>query len=377
MNEIKILIVDDSSIVHVIFKKIIAEIPGMRIIGDAYNGKEGLELVRQLSPDVIVLDIGMPEMNGLEAIQEIMNEKPTPIIVFSGASKDTIGTSFKAIELGAVDIIEKPFAQDLSALKQYMEEKLIRSIRTFADFRVVRRIKRPTESKLQTEALRLKEAGDRMKQRHLQTTEKQEPREVPKRFPVIGIAASTGGPQTIRKLLDELSVRKPYAGIVIVQHMAEGFMEGFAEWLAGTSAIPVVMAKEGEFVMPGSICIAPGRYHLAFDDQGRFKYLDSPPIMGIRPSANIMFTHLAVAYRNRVIAVVLTGMGDDGTLGVLQVKEFGGYVIAQDEESSLVFGMPKSVIDAGAADKVLPISRIAEYLCNLCIEKQEKSDEAR
>lgn len=374
MNVIKVLLVDDSSIVHVIMKKIVSEQAGITLIGDAYNGKEGLELTKQLSPDVIVLDIGMPEMNGLEAIQEIMHEKPTPIIVFSGASKDTIGTSFKAIELGAVDIIEKPFAEDLSTLKQYMEEKLFRSIRTFADFRVVRRIKTPAYSRLQEEALKLKEAGDRIKKRHLgQAAEKQETLKVTPDFPVIGIAASTGGPQTIRKLLEDLGLHRPNAGIVIVQHMAEGFMEGFVEWLALYSTIPVVLPKEGAFLEPGPIFVAPGRYHLSFDDKGRFKFLDEPPIMGIRPSANVMFTHLAEVFKKRVIAVVLTGMGDDGTKGSLRIKEMGGFVVSQDEESSLVFGMPKSVIEAGAADKVLPVSRIAEFLFMTCAERQGKS----
>jgi two-component system chemotaxis response regulator CheB len=377
MNEIKVLLVDDSVIVHVILKKIVAEQPGIIIVGDAYNGKEGLELAKQLSPDVIVLDIGMPEMNGLEAIGEIMNEKPTPIIVFSGASKDTIGTSFKAIELGAVDIIEKPYAQDLSALKQYMEEKLIRSIRTFMDFKVMRRIKSPSDSRLHERAQRLKEAGERIKKRHLEAAGKTTELKVPARFPVIGIAASTGGPQTIRKILEELTIHKPNAGIVVVQHMAEGFMEGFVEWLALYSSVPVVMAKEGESAAPGFVHVAPGRYHLAFDEEGRFTFLDEPPIVGIRPSANIMFTHLAQAYKERAIAVVLTGMGDDGTIGITRVKECGGYVVSQDEETSLVFGMPKSAIATGVVDKVLPVSQIADFLYAICNERFGHTDEPR
>jgi two-component system chemotaxis response regulator CheB len=377
MNQVKVLLVDDSSIVHVILKKIIAEMPDIAIIGDAYNGREGLELAKQLSPDVIVLDIGMPEMNGLEAIGEIMNEKPTPIIVFSGASKATIGSSFKAIDLGAVDIIEKPFAEDLSTLKRYMEEKLIRSIRTFADFRVMRRIKRPADSRRVEEAQRLKEAGERLERRHLDARGIRVAPKATDFFPVIGIAASTGGPQTIRKLLERLGARRPNAGIVIVQHMAEGFMEGFAEWLALNSAIPVEIAREGDRIRPGVISVAPGKYHLGFDEDGRFTYLDEPPIMGIRPSANIMLSNLAESYGKRVIAVVLTGMGDDGTLGAIQVKERGGYVIAQDEETSLVFGMPKSAFDAGAVHSVLPLSEMADFICTVCAERTGETDEAR
>ncbi len=377
MNQVKVLLVDDSSIVHVILRKIIAEMPDISIIGDAYNGKEGLELAKQLSPDVIVLDIGMPEMNGLEAIGEIMNEKPTPIIVFSGASKATIGSSFKAIDLGAVDIIEKPFAEDLATLKRYMEEKLIRSIRTFADFRVVRRIKRSPDSRRVEEAQRLKEAGDRMKRRHLEAGGTLTASMETEFFPVIAIAASTGGPQTIRKLLENLGARRPNAGIVIVQHMAEGFMEGFAEWLALDSVIPVEIARDGDRIRPEVISVAPGKYHLGFDEGGRFKYLDEPPIMGIRPSANIMLSNLAESYGKRVVAVILTGMGDDGTRGALRVRERGGYVIAQDEESSLVFGMPKSAVEAGAVHRVLPISQMADFISTVCRERAEKSDEAR
>jgi two-component system chemotaxis response regulator CheB len=297
--------------------------------------------------------------------------------VFSGASKATIGSSFKAIDLGAVEIIEKPFAEDLSTLKRYMEEKLIRSIRTFADFRVVRRIKKPVDSRRVEEAQRLKEAGERMKRRHLEASGIHAAPKVTEFFPVIGIAASTGGPQTIRKLLENLGTCRPNAGIVIVQHMAEGFMEGFAEWLTLDSVIPVEIAKEGDCIRPGVISVAPGKYHLAFDEEGRFKYLDEPPIMGIRPSANVMLSSLAESYGRRAIAVILTGMGDDGTRGALRVKEWGGYVIAQDEESSLVFGMPKSVFEAGAVNNVLPLSQMAEFICTVCRERAEKSDETR
>jgi two-component system chemotaxis response regulator CheB len=392
VNIIKLLIIDDSSIVHLLLNKIVAEQKDIEIVGEAYNGKEGVDLAMKLSPDVIIMDIGMPEMDGLEAIGEIMNEKPTPIIVFSGASKSTVDISFKAIELGAVHIIEKPLAKDLSELKQFMDNNLLHSIRMFADFKVIRHIKKKTG--LHPEGgSHLEQAANRLKDQHLKNQEhfeqlklheedKKPPVHVAKttnhttataNFPIIGIAASTGGPQTIKKLIENIAMMNLNAGIVIVQHMAEGFMQGFCDWLAGYSSIPVTTAKKDELIEAGHIYIAPGEYHLEFSENGRFKFIDSPPILGIRPSASIMFASLAETYKKRVIGVVLTGMGEDGTKGLLKVKQNGGYVIAQDEESSLVFGMPKAAFEAGVVDKVLNLSAIADFLKNLCKERVSDS----
>jgi two-component system, chemotaxis family, protein-glutamate methylesterase/glutaminase len=377
MEEIKVLLIDDSSIVHVLLEKVFAGRTDMRICGNAYNGREGLELVRKTNPDVIIMDIGMPEMNGLDAIVEIMDERPTPIIVFAGASKSSIDISFRAIELGAVHIIEKPYAEDLSSLKVFMDEKLVKSIKTFADIKVVRHIKR-SEPRTERKTALNHESKDRKQDRPFDevpakaktSTESAKAAGVKAGdWLVIGIAASTGGPQTIRTLLRELGSVGSLAAVVIVQHMAEGFMEGFCEWLRTGAAFPITIPRNGEQAVPGSVYVAPGGYHLAFDADGSFKYVDLPPIMGIRPSADIMFESLAKTFGARAVGVILTGMGSDGVAGLRKVKESGGYVISQDRESSLVFGMPKAAIEAGVVDTVLDLKAIPEHLLRTCKER--------
>lgn len=361
--------------VHMLLEKILSEHEEIKIAGNAYDGREGVDLVKKLSPDVIIMDIGMPEMDGLEAIQEIMQDKPTPIIVFSAASESIVDLGFKAIELGAVDLVEKPFSEDLTSLRKKIEDKLIKSIINFADFKVIRRIKKKEKpvyfqndtktsdynAKLKSYENLKKESNEKaIKKNHIIDT---------KNFPVIGIAASTGGPQTLKFLLENLSCYYIYAAIIIVQHMAEGFMQGFGEWLANYTPIPVEIAKENNLIQPNHIYVAPGEFHLTFDNDGKFKYLNSPPIQGIRPSADIMFSSLGEVFKKRAIGIILTGMGSDGTFGLLKIKQNNGFVIAQDEESSFIFGMPKIAIESGAADVVMNISKIPEYLESLCTER--------
>jgi two-component system, chemotaxis family, protein-glutamate methylesterase/glutaminase len=358
LNKIKVLIIDDSRIIHALLEKAISFHEDITVIGNAYDGKEGVDLVNSLSPDIIIMDIGMPRMDGLEAIEEIMENKPTPIIVFSGLNKKKIDLGFKAIESGAVDMIEKPEAEHLSSstLEEYLEEKLIKSIKTFADIKLIKRKKKKaiTALKADKKPLTVKETG-----KH----------EVNNNFPVIGIAASTGGPQTLKHLIEDFSARKVNAAIVIVQHIAEGFMNGFRDWIALCSSLPVILPKKGDCIKPYNIYIAPGEYHLIFEKKGVVSFLDSPPVQGIRPCADIMFSSLAETFKERAIAVVLTGMGSDGTQGLYKIKENNGYIISQDEESSLIFGMPKSAIETGLVDKILNISEISQYLEKICNEK--------
>ncbi len=377
MDQIKVLIIEDSNIVHVLLEKVIALHKDIKVIGNAYDGKEGIEMTKKLSPDIIIMDISMPKMDGLEAIQEIMNEKPTPIIVFSAVSENVVDLSFKAMELGAVELVEKPFSSDLTLLKKNIEDNLIRSIKTFADFKVIRRMKKSKLSIVNIEPLKLKESNEKLKNKKILPFKERIIKHDIKFdvFPIIAIAASTGGPQTIRKLIEGLAEKKINAGIVIIQHMAEGFMKGFCDWLSISTSMTVHMADEGEFISSNCIYVAPGEYHLTFDKKGSFAYLDSPPIQGIRPSADIMYDSIADAYKNRVIAIILTGMGDDGTKGLYKVKEKGGYIISQDEESSLIFGMPKSAIDAGVVDRVLNISEMPDFLEKLCRERSFNANE--
>jgi len=386
LDIIKVLLVDDSNIVQIMLEKVIQAEPDIEIVGQAYNGIEGVTLAKKLSPDVVVMDINMPLMDGLEAIQEIMNEKPVPIIVFSSASRDIVNLSFKSIELGAVDIIEKPFSTDLDSLKQMMEQKLIRTIRIFADFKVIRRIKKKRISSLRIEISKLEEVSEKLKEKHQEYKRQyrdpgdktevsiQEKPDLTSDFPVIGIATSTGGPQTIRAFIEDQNFKNINASFIVVQHMAQGFILGYSEWIRQYSPIPVTLASEGQNPEPYHLYIAPGDYHLGFTPDGRFDLIDSPPILGIKPSANIMFKSLAQVFKERSIAIILTGMGNDGADGIVEIKKNGGYIIAQDEKSSIIFGMPKAAISTGGVDSILHLSQIPEFLIHYCLER-EKNDE--
>ena len=374
MDEIKVLIIDDSSVVHLLLEKAFAEHKDIVIAGDAYDGKEGIELAAKLSPDVIIMDIEMPRIGGLEAIKEIMDVKPTPIIVFSSASRNTINLGFKAIELGAVELIEKPYAEDFNLLKNVIDEKLIKSIRTFSGFKVIRMLKHLEDFSHNKKIILDKNIAEKtnIKPHPVEAETISEIEIIPKKhtgFPVIGIAASTGGPQTIKKLLHGFPIKELGAGVVIVQHMADGFINGFCDWLNEQSPVKIKMAEEMETISSETIYIAPEGHHLVFDQKGRFSYLDAPTIMGIRPSADLMIDSLGKVFKDRVIVIILTGMGGDGSKGLAAVKENGGYIIAQDEESSLIFGMPKVAIETGYVDKVLSLNQISEFLLRLNNER--------
>jgi two-component system chemotaxis response regulator CheB len=377
VDTIKIVVVDDSSIVQLLLEKIISQQQDMEIVGQAHNGSEGIALVKKLSPNVVVMDINMPGMDGLEAIQEIMSDKPTPIIVFSSASAEIVDLSFKSIELGAVDIIEKPFSKDYQALRLSIEQKLLRTIKTFSNFKVIRRLRKTTSTQIREKAERLKTINERMHKIHppapvkTVTPEKRKQHvPSPQNFCVVGIAASTGGPQTIKAMVEDKRMKDINAGIVIVQHIAEGFVEGFHDWLKPYSQIPVEMALQGHQIKPNHIYIAPGGCHLGISRQGKFHYLDDPPIFGIRPSANILFKYMAEIYKDQFIAVILTGMGNDGIDSLNVVKQNGGFVLAQDKESSILYGMPKAAVEAGFADKVLPLAEIPDFLSRICAERE-------
>lgn len=361
MKKIRVLVIDDSSVVHLLIEKVISSHNDIEIIGEAYDGPEGLDLIYKLSPDIIILDIGMPGMSGLEVLNEIMDKKPTPTIIFSALDKNEVDVGFKALELGAVEIIGKPQSSNLVEFKQKMENSLIKSIRNFADFKVVRRIKN-----IGTASEKVESEKKTVNVINLKNIPYEEP------FPVIVVAASTGGPQTLKTFITDISSRNLRASLVIVQHMAEGFMTGFCEWLSAFSSKPLIFPKNNEIIESGKIYVSPGESHLAFNIEEKFVYLDLPPILGIRPSADILISSQAKIFKERAIAVILTGMGTDGTMGIKDIRSNGGYVIAQDEKSSIIYGMPKSAIESGNVDIISDIKNIGNTIENYCKEWYSK-----
>jgi two-component system chemotaxis response regulator CheB len=363
---VRVLIIDDSSIVHVLLERAFASHGGINVIGSAFNGDDGIALINERNPDIIIMDITMPGMNGLEAIEKIMEKHPVPIIVFSAASKDIANLSFQAIERGAVDIVEKPFADDLETFKERINTVLIKKIMLFADLKVVRR------HKTLPSAFLAGKSAFRMPGEKPSTHVPSEPDDQVRPsavFPVIGIASSTGGPQTLRLLLKNLADVSINAAFVLVQHMAEGFMEGFIDWLTLCSPLPVRIPQEFQDIETNILYVAMGGRHLVFNAKGKFRFDDSPPQNGIRPSATLLFNSMAQVFRERFIAVILTGMGNDGAESLRLVKENGGLVIAQDEQTSLIFGMPKSAIATGYVDHIVPIRELHQLLAKVCHER--------
>ncbi|MBN2736499.1 MAG: chemotaxis-specific protein-glutamate methyltransferase CheB [Spirochaetales bacterium] len=391
MAKIKILMIDDSNIIHVIMEKIIQDYDDIEIVGEAYDGLEGIELVHKLAPDVVIMDLKMPKMDGILAINVIMTARPVPIIVFSSASNDIVGMSFRAIEYGAVDIVEKPDSEDFDDLKVKIRDSLIPKIRTFAGFKVMHRPKKKSLNDLSLSLEKLKSHNVNLQNLHgkidesllaTPAEEKQlsEPaRPMDKSFELfagpnlnglfVAIASSTGGPQTLQKLFSEMRVEKNPVTYVVVQHMAEGFIEGMVQWLKQYTALDVRLAEKGVVPQLNTIYVAPHGHHLIMNDNKCFDFDSSPAIHGIRPSASIFFESIGRVLGGRVLALVLTGMGNDGTSGLPSIKEHKGFVVAQDEESSLLYGMPKAALESGFVDRVLNLKDMPEFIAGFKIAR--------
>ncbi len=340
---IKVLIVDDSASMRMFLKHLFNADPEFLVVGSANNGIEAIAEAERLAPDVITMDIDMPQMNGLDATRRIMETRPTPIIILSGVlDMAEVVSSFRTMEAGAVAALPKPRGAGHPDHEREVGE-LIRTVKLMSEIRLVRRWPLP---KKEGAAIAATETM------HVKTP-------TPPR--VVAIGASTGGPVVIRDILSGLGkeFRLP---VLIVQHMAAGFIRGFAEWLALSSGMPVHIACQSEKLVPGNAYIAPDGYHLQADTGDRIKLSDSAAENGSRPSVSALFRSVANIYGNSAIGVLLTGMGRDGVDELLIMKEKGAVTIVQDQASSVIYGMPAEAVKLGAALYTLPPGRIAAIL---------------
>jgi two-component system chemotaxis response regulator CheB len=314
------------------------------VVGEARNGKEAIALCHELEPDIITMDIRMPVMDGYQAIRHIMTESPRPIVVLTTTQSDVeLGTSFKAVELGALSVVSKPQGP---AGEDPEADKLIAQVKAMAGVKVVSR--RPWL---------------------LEDTPEPPPRQ-PRRRPspgsvrLIAIGASTGGPPALQIVLSKLpaSLSVP---VVVVQHISPGFVHGLTRWLNQAAPLRVKLAESGECLHPGTVYLAPDDHHLLVKQSGRARLKDDPKIDGHRPSATALFESVAQSYGQAAVGVLLTGMGSDGARGLKALHEAGGHTLAQDEETCVVFGMPKQAIALGAAEEVLPLEQIGLRLAEL------------
>ncbi|MFY9673333.1 MAG: chemotaxis response regulator protein-glutamate methylesterase [Terriglobales bacterium] len=343
-NKIRVLIVDDSAVVRQTLSDVLSSDPEIEVVATAADPFVAAERIREQIPDVITLDIEMPRMDGLTFLQKLMSQHPIPVVICSSLAEEGAQSTMQALEYGAVEIITKP----RMGSKQFLEDSRIAlcdAVKSAAAAQV--RLIRPSKKvqpKLTADAI-LSPATHAM----AETTEK-----------VVAIGASTGGTEALKTLLETLPPDAP--GIVIVQHMPELFTRAFANRLNTLCQITVKEAETNDTVLRGRALIAPGNHHLLLKRSGARYYVeikDGPLVCRHRPSVDVLFRSAARYAGQNAVGVILTGMGDDGACGMLEMKQAGAVTIAQDEATCVVFGMPKEAIKRNAVDKVLPLEAVA------------------
>jgi two-component system chemotaxis response regulator CheB len=342
-EKISVLIVDDSALVRRILSDMISREPEMEVVGVARNGVEAIKLTQELDPDVITMDNYMPDMDGLSALEYIMKRYPRPVLMISALAKKGAESTLKALELGAVDFIEKPsrFPNSINGVG----EDVIQKIKTAAYSKArevwerTRKVRSPKKVRLRKGLVR----GGR----------------------VVVVGASAGGPRALARIIPTLPEDLP-ATVAIVQHMPEQFTGSFAERLNSKSRIEVSEARQGEQLSEGRAYVVPGERDMGFEVFGgrsvRTRLMPTVAKHGASPVIDVTMESAAQVFGGRAIGVLLSGMGSDGAMGLGMIKDAGGDTIAQDEETSLVFGMPRVAIERKLADEVLPVEKIAEAI---------------
>lgn len=342
---IRVLVVDDSRMHRTALTKIIAKAPGFEVVGSAEDGEQGVELVHRLKPDIVLMDVNMPKLDGLGATERIMAEKPTPILLMT-ASENLMGEvdlAYRAIEIGALELIPKPTAMqsDDKATQDLLTRlKLLAGVPVISHVRGRRPPKRDDQPRRSTSSI------------------------IRRARRVVAVAASTGGPRALQQFLRGLPGELG-AGIVIVQHIDGMFVDGFVRWLGEDKPLPVSIAEDARGVHENEVLVAPAGTHTEIGSDRRvvLKEKDGSPHV---PSGDRLLRSVALTYGPRAVGVVLTGMGEDGARGLLAIKEAGGITFAQDEATSVVYGMPRAAKLLGAAQHVLPLAEIAAAVVRAC-----------
>ncbi len=343
-KKIKVLIVDDSAFMRNALSKMISSDPELQVIATARDGVEAIDKVKSLKPDIVTLDVEMPKMNGLEALKVIMDTNPVPILMVSSLTSDGAKTTLEALDAGAVDFIPKNLA-DLSVNIIDIRKQLLEKLKAIGKKRFVRRRQKPQSIIIPKRTF----DGQR-------------------KIAVVTIGSSTGGPKALQEILPHMPENLP-VGIVIAQHMPPSFTGPFAERLNSICKITVKEAEHGEPLKPGVVLIAPGGNHLKIVRKRTFEVVanivDGKEGTHIyKPSADILMLSATEAFPGRTLGVILTGMGSDGLTGMEKIKKDGGKTLAQNEETCVIYGMPKAVVEAGIVDKIIPLEEIAGEIVN-------------
>jgi two-component system chemotaxis response regulator CheB len=336
---IRVLVVDDSAFMRYTISKRLSETYGLSVAGIAHDGDEALALIPTLDPDVITLDVEMPNTDGLTTLRQIMTRFPRPVVMLSSLTKEGANETVQALTLGAVDFIAKPDTKaNIDAIMGDVIEKIQRAARARVNpMPPAHQVKINQPSKIKTH-------------RPLRRHER-----------VVVIGSSTGGPRALNTIITRLPPDLP-AAVLVVQHMPVGFTRSLAERLDGLSEIAVKEATPGDDIESGQVLLAPGGFHMTIDPQGQISVNQNPPVHGVRPAVDVTMISASQRFGSAVVGVVLTGMGSDGTNGAVLVHSSGGHVIAEAESSCVVYGMPRGVVEAGAADEVLVLQDISSAI---------------
>jgi len=341
----RVLVVDDSAFMRAAVTRLLASDPRFEVVGQAADGEQAIRLARALAPDLITMDYAMPGLDGAAATRAILAERATPIVMLSAHTRAGARETLAALAAGAVDFVTKPDGEvstHLPAVREELLRKLVDAAgaQVGAPFAASAGAARPLSAR-----------APRVERRATGTVR------------LVVIAASTGGPAALARLIPALVPGRD-ATVVVVQHLPAGYTAALAAQLAEHAAFPVREAQPGDELAPGVVLVAPGDRHLSLARDGRVTLRDDPPVHGVRPAADVTLRAAAQGFGPRVVAVVLTGMGQDGALGAAAVKAAGGRTIAQDRATSTVYGMPRAAVELGAIDEVAPLYRIAEIVNN-------------
>lgn len=340
---IRVLIADDSAFMRKIISDLVNSDSELQVISAARNGREALELIDKLNPDVITLDLEMPKLNGLETLKKIMQSSPKPVVMISHLTQEGAITTLNCLDAGAMDFIPKPsgsISLDFGKVAADLTQKIKVAYHNFKPS-IVRSMSKKPRPKEITPCFNL-------------TDQKM----------VVALGTSSGGPRALKEVIPLLPANFP-AGMVIVQHMPAGFTRSLADRLNNESKIRVKEAEEGDRIEPGLALLAPGNYHLEIKTGGIVQLNQKPPLWGVRPCVDYMMESIAPIYGQRAIGVILTGMGRDGANGMSEIQKHGGKTIVQNEETCLVYGMPRAVVERGLANHILPLQDIAYKIVQL------------
>ncbi len=338
---IRVLVVDDSAYMRFTISKGLNEAPGLVVVGTAHDGKEALEQIPRLQPDVVTLDVEMPRLDGLSTLREIMARFPRPVVMLSSLTGEGTNETVQALTAGAVDFVAKP---ETRANMGAIMEEVVTKVRAAARAQVRGGLRPLPAAAMARPAADLSGAPKPIRTRKTQDT-------------VIIVGASTGGPRALNTVFQEWPAHLP-AAVLIVQHMPAGFTHSLAERLNSLSPLAIKEAEPGDTIEVGRGLLAPGGFHMTIDENEQIALNQNPPVQGVRPAVDVTMASVAQRFGAQTIGVVLTGMGHDGTTGATLIRNAGGQIIAEAEATSIVWGMPRSVIEAGLANVVVPLTEV-------------------